>query len=139
MPFSVVRSTASGSSGENTGHTFICDDAMRMVDDVLVPGGVKIISLDDAPRCWADKFCVDLSSLDKVLDNRPDLRVCRLFLTNFNDDFGFYGKVYHKTKGRYISLGNLPYTQQVLLKNIIALTVSYGAARHRPSCRSRTV
>jgi hypothetical protein len=124
MPFSVV-SRAEYQQVAKPGHmVYVCDYALT--DDKTVPGGTHIIPLDDAPKCWADKFCVDLSSLDEVLDLRPDLRVCRLFLTNFNDDFGFYSKVYHKTKGRYImiSLGNLPYTHQVLLKNIVALTMS---------------
>jgi hypothetical protein len=80
--------------------------------------------LDEAPQFFTDKFSVDQSAIDDIMTSRPELPVLRLFLTNFNDDFGFYSKVYHKTKGRYLSLGNLPYTQQILLKNIVPITMS---------------
>jgi hypothetical protein len=96
MQFSVVSSDVEGPAG---GAVFVCDCAL--VDDGdPATGNTKIIPLADAPQCWSDKFTIDLSNLDAVLSTRPDLRVLRIFVTNFNDDFGFYSKVFHKTKGR---------------------------------------
>jgi hypothetical protein len=47
-----------------------------------------------------------------------------MFFTMFTDDFGTYGKVMHKTNGKYVSLGNLPYAMQCLLRNVLALTLA---------------
>ena len=50
----------------------------------------------------------------------------------FTDDFGTYNKVAHKTNGKYVSLGNLPYAMQCLLRNVLALTLPPLPAGTKP-------
>jgi hypothetical protein len=76
----------------------ICDHA---IIDAYVGCVETIVPLGDhAPAFYTppDKFNVDVSTLDEAMRTRPNTPILRLFLTNFNDDFDFYSKVYRKTK-----------------------------------------
>lgn len=46
------------------------------------------------------------------------IKVLRVYVVFFFDDFAVYGKVYHKTGGGYITLGNLPRHLQNLMRNM---------------------
>ena len=91
---------------------------------VDVHGEPRVVPVEDAPQHFTQKHHIDMHALDTALEARPDLRVVRAFLTMFSDDFAAYSKVYHKTNGKYISLGNLPYAHQCLLRNVMAVTIA---------------
>jgi hypothetical protein len=75
--------------------------------------------VDECPLLPVRAFALDPAAL---VDHEflPTLRV---FLIYYYDDFGTYNKVHHSSGGCYLTLGNLPYWQQVKLHNIIPLLV----------------
>ena len=104
---------------QNSPTTFCIDEAL--VDTTTGPQAVPAA---EAPQHFTHKHQIDLGALEELQASRPLLRVLRLFFTMFTDDFGTYNKVQHKTNGKYVSLGNLPYAMQCLLKNVLALTLA---------------
>ena len=51
----------------------------------------------------------------------PSMKVCKLFLDLYYDDFGTYRNVYHSLGGVYVQFGNMPARQRKLLKNHFVL------------------
>ena len=51
----------------------------------------------------------------------PSMKVCKLFLDLYYDDFGTYRNVYHSLGGVYVQFGNMPAHQRKLLKNHFVL------------------
>ena len=95
------------SNGANT--TYTCNEALE-------DGEVK-------PRATVRQHPYDVySTRAEFISQVPEgMPILRLFLIWFYDAFGALSKVYHKTGGGYLTLGNLPLTLQNQLHNLIPL------------------
>jgi hypothetical protein len=119
--FVVTRDVYESLDEKQQAVAFVCEKA-------LVPDGDnalgRMVPISEAPLHFCDMFDIDLTKLRDTIEKKPHLRVLKLFLTVFVDDFGIYSKIYHKTNGRYVGFGNLPYHLQILMRNIIAMTMA---------------
>ena len=94
---------------EHSGQSYFCNMARKSDGH----GGHMIVT---RPLLPIEAFGLNPSALD-----HPVLPTLRLFILHYFDEFGTYNKVYHKTGGSYISLGNLPHSLQVKLHNQIPI------------------
>jgi hypothetical protein len=101
------------------------DGGSKMVCHGVVvdqPEGTVVKSLSKLPELLSELVRPDsMVMLQRNIQRNPTFDVFKLFLVYFFDDFGAYSKVYHKTGGGYITLGNFPRHMRVLLRNIFVI------------------
>ena len=103
---------------ENTPE-YVCNRALIELRN----GDVQNVPLAYAPSFPIDDFPRDLRALDQRISD-SGLEVLKLFEVSGWDAFNACSKVYHSTKGRYVTLGNLPYCKQSLMANLPNMTMS---------------
>jgi hypothetical protein len=82
----------------------------------------KPVPLSSVPWHCMDLIDYRQERLRTVHPMTPILRLCCII---FYDEFGTYGKTYHKVGGGYLTLGNLPLYLQKQLHNMIPVIIKH--------------